>query len=445
MKKRTSRLKTSRYNVLAECEDGMLLYNQISGGLLLLDESEFAEYRKAESGDFGIERGLLNALKLGMHVTERKFDEIAWMHEVFVKKSGSHTNKGLTIAPTDRCNLDCGYCYEAKDQWVLMPDEVVKKVKAFTRVFVSHTPTKTLGITWFGGEPTLHIEAIEEISSHAADLANEFGFSLGQNMITNGTTLNSRMRDRLSKIGVKKLQITVDGLKEDHDKKRPYRESMAVADNRLKVLQERPNGCGGCSSNSSHKRSSFDKIMEHLPALHAEGFTVSVRVNLNEENIDSFQELQRSLTKYESINVYPARINGCEQANLSKEKFSIIERSVLAPFSGTSCMASQTYNLGISQNGRVSKCWEHITNEEHTVGDVGDFDLARSGFVDDYSPAKDPDCSSCPVLPSCWGGCRAYNKFFEQGYIAKNYDGCSFAKWNIREKILKMYRDAKSK
>lgn len=441
----SARLKASKYNVLVECVEGTLLYNQISGGMLLLDESELEEYRRVESGDFQISKDLLKAFKEGMYAVERKFDEVAWMHEVFLKKSQSHFNKGLTIAPTDRCNLDCGYCYEAKDQWVLMSDETVEKVKNFMRVFVSHTPTKTLGITWFGGEPTLHIEAIERMSRCAALLADEFKFDLGQNMITNGTTLNSQMRKRLSNLGIKKLQITVDGLKEDHDKKRPFRRSMAVEDNKLNILQQKPSGCGGCSSsNKEHKRSSFDKIIENFPGLHEDGFVVSVRVNLNEENIHSFWKLRDTLSKYRNINVYPARINGCEEANLSKEKFACMETSALAPFSGTSCMASQSYNLGISQNGLLSKCWEHITNEEHTVGDVGNLELARLGYIDDYSPAKDPDCSSCPVLPSCWGGCRAYNKFFDKGYIAKNYDGCSFAKWNIRDKILKMYRDAKS-
>lgn len=439
-------MKTSKYNVLVECREGMILYNQISGGMMLLDEDQFIQYRKAESHDFSISHQLLESFKQGMYVIDDDFDEVSWMHKVFLKKSNSHVNKGMTIAPTDKCNLDCEYCYEAKDQWILMPKDVVKKLKEFISVFVSHTPTKTFNVTWFGGEPTLHMGAIEEISTHISKISVDNGFMFGQNMITNGTTLDKSMRSRLLRLGIKNLQITVDGLKEDHDKKRPFRKSMLVKDNRLTVLQGSSGGCQGCPSKSqsdSHKRSSFDKIMDNIPHLDEEGFIVSVRVNLNEENFDSFSRLKNDLAKYKKIHVYPARINGCDSANLSKEKFSCIEKSVLTSFSGTSCMASQAYNLGISQTGKISKCWEHITNEDYVVGDIEDLNLAKTGCIDDYSPAMDPDCSRCPILPSCWGGCRSYNKFFEKGYLAKNYDGCSYAKWNIREKVLSLYNDAK--
>jgi radical SAM protein with 4Fe4S-binding SPASM domain len=182
--------------------------------------------------------------------------------------------------------------------------------------------------------------------------------------------------------------------------------------------------------------------MVNLPSLHEEGFLVSVRVNLNEDNFQSFEKLKNQLSVYSGINVYPARITGPHVGNISKEKFSCIEESAISSFTGTSCMASQAYNLGISQNGMISKCWEHITNENNVVGHVSNLEMAKTGFIDDYSPAKDPDCSQCHVLPTCWGGCRAYNKFFERGYISKNYDGCSYAKWNIREKVLNLYQNA---
>jgi uncharacterized protein len=436
------REKLSAYNVLADSPDGPILYNQVSGALVVLTDDEKKQYEQISAGNFRVDGSLLSVLRHGEYLLPDSHDEIVTMQKVYETNVESHLSKGLTIAPTDRCNLDCPYCFEAKDQWVSMSDEVQEQVKAFFLEFISDTPTKNFSVTWYGGEPTLHISCIENLSNYFGSVCEERGIKYTQSMITNGTTLNDSMRKRLKDIGVLKLQITVDGLKEDHDKKRPYRVKLPQL-----VQSSTKSGCGTCgSATDDHAKSSFDMIMGYLPALREEGFNVSVRVNLNLDNMQSFAPLSAQLRPLGvpsdgggRVTVYPARIFEFVD-HVSMEVFSALDRKnrPLKPFSGQACMAGRRYGLGISQNGKIAKCWHHITNEDFTVGTVQDKAL-KNGYFDGYSPINDPECRKCPVLPTCWGSCRQQNEFWEKGNDGQKYAGCDDARWDIAERVKLLY------
>ena len=111
----------------------------------------------------------------------------------------------------------------------------------------------------------------------------------------------------------------------------------------------------------------------------------------------------------------------------------------LTPFTGGSCTAGNRWALCISQNGKISKCWHHTTNEQHLVGDVWTTKLAETGYHDGWSPATDKICSNCHVLPTCWGGCREHNEYWEKGYDGDHYTGCSTVKWNTPLKVKKLF------
>jgi uncharacterized protein len=437
------RERLSSYNVLAESEDGTILYNQVSGAMILLTLPETAMYEKVRCGNLRVDCAFLDVLRHGGYLLSSSFDEIGEMQKMAVGFSESTDFKSMTIAPTDRCNLDCPYCFEAKDQWVLMSEEVQGQVKDFALKFITETPTRGFSVTWYGGEPTLHMGCIENLSGYFAAICEEKNIQFTQSMITNGTTLNAAMRKRLKDIGVMILQITVDGLKEDHDKKRPYRVKLP-----LLVESSTKSGCGSCgSSTDEHAKSSFDSIMQYLPDLREDGFNVSIRVNLNLDNMESFQPLAKQLYPLSApsksggrVTVYPARIFEFRD-QVSMEEFGLLDRKTrpLNPFSGKSCMASQRYGLGISQNGKIVKCWHQITNENHVVGTVTD-EAMRKGYFDGYSPVHDPECRQCAVLPTCWGSCRQQNEFWEKGYAGDKYAGCDDARWDIAERVKLLYK-----
>lgn len=133
---------------------------------------------------------------------------IPWEQNVWGRNDGRSQNpRFITIKPTFRCNLRCGFCrfvsngqvfgkadYFLDDEWLQLIDEV-----APYKPYISIT----------GGEPLLYpgigklLARIKEHGMHAF-------------MVTNGTLLERKTEEIMQAPPVS-LQISVDGSKETHD------------------------------------------------------------------------------------------------------------------------------------------------------------------------------------------------------------------------------------
>jgi uncharacterized protein len=426
----------SRYNFLVPHNDGQLLYNQITGGLLWLDKQQAEEYASVSRGNFFISLGLLRCLRKNGFLIKRSFDEREWMKSVFQKVNKEMSaKKNLTIAPTDDCNLNCPYCFESKSQRKYMSQGIQEQTIRFAEKLIGHTETKVLHVTWFGGEPLLHLDAVVYLSRNLQDICRLVGAEFRQTLVTNGTLMTPETSQRLLEVGCRNLQITVDGSREHHDLKRPF----------LKILD-----------------SSYDRIMEQIPRLWQEGFVITLRTDVDDTNFDDFMPHRKQieelgLTKQSPtggmVTPYPALIFGNNP--LGRAKFSNLEidnrflspattssTATLAPFAGTCCLSAQRWSFCVSQNGKLTKCWHHITDERNVIGTVYDVGLAETGWSDDWCPVDDPDCQECPVLPSCFGGCRQQNEYWEKGYQGRKEFGCGSQRWFLERHVKLLYERA---
>ena len=468
----------SKYNVVIENSDGYVFYNQISGALLLFGQKEFDQYRKLIKGDFRVDSSFLETLREHGFVKDKSFDETEYMSKKYEEMKRKPFNKQLTIVPTDKCNLGCFYCYEDKAQWKNMSEETVSLTKKFVEVFLESSPTNMLSLTWFGGEPTLNLSCIEEIASFVKGVCERNKIDLYQYMVSNGTNINEKVIQRIKKIGIQGLQITVDGFKEDHDSSRPYLSSMSIDEmSPVQVEQRRkidPNfgkflNVLGQEPIQAKKRSTYDDIMNGLVLLHRDGFNVSLRCNIGSSNIKRHHMLishieSLGLTKKNDngglVTPYVSQIfnhEGDESLrDMDREEFADFEAGLknkhcgetpatanITHFNGESCTANKQYSFCISQSGKLTKCWHHTSNEKHVIGDVRDLHLARVGSVDDFSPFQDEECLSCSVLPTCLGGCKEGNGFYEKGYDSQKYHGCGTIRWNIRSRVNLLYEQTK--
>ena len=74
-----------------------------------------------------------------------------------------------------------------------------------------------LGIAWYGGEPLLALEIIEEITKIAI---LEFGDDFSASMVTNGYLLSEDVAKRLETLKIESIQVTIDGPPEMHNRMR---------------------------------------------------------------------------------------------------------------------------------------------------------------------------------------------------------------------------------
>lgn len=76
-------------------------------------------------------------------------------------------------------------------------------------------------IRWFGGEPLMALDVIENISYKIIEMCNRTKRRYTASIITNAYLLSRNTYERLIKCHVWLFQITVDGLKDSHDVYRP--------------------------------------------------------------------------------------------------------------------------------------------------------------------------------------------------------------------------------
>jgi MoaA/NifB/PqqE/SkfB family radical SAM enzyme len=126
-----------------------------------------------------------------------KFTKLA---KSFIKGHFKDTAGFVRLIPTDKCNLDCKYCWQRRDA----SDEM--SLEAF---FSYLEKAESLGvglITFLGGEPMLWKGIYDAISACSER-------HILTDMTTNGTLLNQKSISKLSASGLDYLNISTDGLK----------------------------------------------------------------------------------------------------------------------------------------------------------------------------------------------------------------------------------------
>jgi uncharacterized protein len=120
----------------------------------------------------------------------------------------------LTLVVSDRCNLNCLYCYANKGKYKFSePSKSLDKARIFKRAIEKYKQANV--IHFFGGEPLMDFSLIKELVIFARNINESVKFSI----TTNGTISNQEIIDFLSDYSFD-ITISIDGPKIIHDKLR---------------------------------------------------------------------------------------------------------------------------------------------------------------------------------------------------------------------------------
>lgn len=320
-------------------------------------------------------------------------------HQQFASHFLSHERLHLVILPTEECNFRCIYCYERFEQGKMLPS-VRKGVKELVRKRAPEL--KWLAVSWFGGEPLLAMDVIQELATEFLNLSTAYGFRVFHHITTNGYGLTPETSAALFRLGIKHFQVTLDGPEEEHDRKRP----MA-------------NGSG-----------SFPKIWENLLALRAtkQDFKVIVRMNLDVESLLPARRFLKKLAKHFSgdrrfaLHLHPIGrwggpndedINTIKDtgllAGLYKEARNLgLQLALeLGPMSHV-CYAALPYSFVIRADGRINKCTVALEEPANQIGRL----LPDGRMLVNHERLRpwifnnalnDSVCSRCVLRPACQG------------------------------------------
>ncbi len=401
--------KSSLYNHFQRWNEAYYIaYNARSGAVALMTPEHHAVYQKllgklgqgeAASLD-AAETELLGQLKYGGFVLEDDEDELSRLR--FPHNLARYASDGLAliIAPTMACNMACEYCFE-QNKSGRMSTELMDRLVDF--VDRRGRALRQLIVTWYGGEPLLAMDIIEQLTARFLELGAKHQFDYGGSIVTNGYLLTPQTVDKLCELKVRSGQVTLDGPAVIHNRKRPLK-----------------NG-----------QDSFASILENLK--HAlTKMTVSIRVNVDQSfTVETIDQLLGELTaaglrEKVALNFGHLQPSTKACANIAESCFEtrafsrveaefcqlLLQRGFsiykLPAPKIVCCMAQITNAFVVDPQGELYRCWNYVGDPARSMGNIKDpLDFQHPNFQRLFAvdPFEHELCRRCNLLPICMGGC----------------------------------------
>ena len=144
----------------------------------------------------------------------------------------------LILGVTENCNMRCRYCIYSENyeffksySFKRMPFETARKaIDCYFSLFeesLELNPNKDASIGFYGGEPLLEFDLIKRCIGYTKQNYSHFGPQF--NLTTNGTLLTNERADYLMENKVS-IAVSLDGPKEEHDRKRVYANGKGTFD-----------------------------------------------------------------------------------------------------------------------------------------------------------------------------------------------------------------------
>lgn len=427
----TKRWLPSRFNALSSTDqDELILYNSYTGAIAVFTKEEKTEVlqslkKDGISGDLsGVQKQLADlGFIIDDHVNEE--NRALFLHQSMHRTDTMH----LVVMPTEACNFRCTYCYQTFPRGK-MKKEIREGLKKF--IIQKAGSLQTLNISWFGGEPLLALDVIEELSECILNTVQKHEITYSAEISTNGYLLTEQSFRTLLNCHVRRFMITLDGMAEVHDSRR----FLASGEK------------------------TFATIIENLKTIKQidEDYEINIRINFDEKNLNHvpeflnelgalfggdhrFQILCRPVGRWGGANDGDLPICDDRKAETKIWEFteyglgqglnmsSAIEAALMP--TGSVCYAAKPHSLAIGADGQLYKCTCSLDEEFNKVGNLLpdgtiEIDYDKFSLWVTSGEEKDKGCQSCFFRPSCQGNhCPLYR-------IRKGERPCSFEKKKIK-------------
>ncbi|MEO0330963.1 MAG: radical SAM protein [Bacteroidota bacterium] len=426
-------MKPSRYNFIVHHDKEIYAVNLLSRTAMVWDQETYQRYLAWSQNDLVLtseeDRAFAEVLVQHFFLLPDHIDEV----EVVRKKSNvarsANRQLGLVISPTMGCNFNCHYCFEAKSDRKLKEAHQKKLVKRVAEKLPNYDE---MGVQWFGGEPLLTFDMIQSLSRNFITLCHQYRKPYAATIITNGFHMSPSVSALFLELGIKRVQITLDGDRKMHDKIRTQ----------------------------ADRAGSFNRILENIKSL-PDGIELDIRVHVapyNQEAVSQLLEELKANDCHQKITaIYFAPLFNYKVGmtttpyQVDKKKFSTAEEFAqmqvqlltkakklgfqLKDWLDASygiCTAVKEGTFVVDPDGALFKCYLDVGNKSEAFGDLEDTLSNRDNLSKwlNVELPRDEECASCKVMPVCLGGCtKQWHKGADKEVI------CSPLKYNIEERI----------
>ncbi|GAU76153.1 radical SAM/SPASM domain-containing protein [Fusibacter sp. 3D3] len=306
--------------------------------------------------------------------------------------------KLLVLRVTQRCNLNCDYCYASEGPKVHMTQGVaISAIERFSR------PGEVLKIQFTGGEPLLNMPLIEAIYIYGIETKRQLLLSVQ----TNGTLLSKEICQKLKQMRVS-IGVSLDGIGKAN-RLRTYPDGKSSFEDVLEGLQNlRTVGikCNLTTVVTCDNVHSLDQILQlsaylgHIHGVSLDFFRPLGRgkhKNLTANQLDLEAGIDKLINQYDELRRLHKRVAIKAMEKMERVISSDIKRAVY-------CYAQTDQSLCIDPEGNLYPC-SSLSDSAHLIGNI------NSGLSmhqrDAHLMQLSEICSPCKILQYCMGGCPA--------------------------------------
>lgn len=306
----------------------------------------------------------------------------------------------LEILLTNRCNMNCKYCYANGGNYGLdvLEYNIVNLKLDLTSLFPSIFKDVDL-VMFFGGEPLLNFEAIEATCKFFENLYNENSISKIPKftLITNGTLITNKVIDVFLKYNIQ-VTVSIDGDKIIHD-------SLRVKNNGSGTYNEVSKGI-----KTLHKRKVNLALLEvTFTSLHIKnGYTKEKIKNILKEEFGEIETLIVNCSGDSEYSIERYDYNNDESIEFSKEFKLTVLRSLKSNTHRDYFCNAGLKSFILLPSGDIYPCHKFIGNETYKFGSIRNndiFDTEKYKQVTEYvyksRRSKRTDCSICWARNLC--------------------------------------------
>ena len=403
----------SKYNIFTQLKDSddYILLNPLSREADILPPELALEYRSGKISDPD------EFIRKGYLVDEA--EEAKRYRKAYLEFIESRDDDEVQVfyVPTYACNFNCSYCYQegydnARD---ISHDEVLG---AFFRWLDTELAGRKKYITIFGGEPLLPSEASRETIVRILEESGKRGLQVA--VVTNGYELENYI-PLFEKGSIREIQVTLDGVGEVHDRRRPLH--------------------GGGAT--------FEAVSRGVDAALAAGLPVNLRVVVDRENLPGLPDLARYAVEkgwtesplfktqlgrnyelhtcqidenklYSRVELYSdlytliagnPEILEFHRPAYSISKF-LYEHGEMPEPLFDSCPGTKT-EWALDYSGRIYSCTATVGKADEALGTFYP-EITRNDDIIEEWEERDvtsiPECAECRLQLTCGGGCASVAK-----------------------------------
>ncbi len=404
-------MKISKYTFFIEEHGNSCLYNTLSNSLITVDKplydklKHLVNVKQFDDNALNEDKENIVLLKKGKFLTENDMDDFLQFKATLSSYRVYSKSLGLTIAPTLDCNYNCYYCFEEHHNEYMTSEEI----DAIISYINSKKDIDFLNITWFGGEPLMAFDKINEFYQKFRSPIKDIHSAV----ITNAYYMTPDVVKMLNNYKFNRIQVSIDGIGDNY--------------NTVKY--------------SKTDRNCWNTILNNMDYLIANSqIYMNIRVNLQSNDSEDFLKIyhyfNNRYANYKHWYIAPAFLttNRISEQNDMGENFTNQENKVkfeldvskimiennmenkfpfVYPHNQThECSVRNENFIGIGPGGLLYKCWENIGNKKESFGFLnseGKINITDRTLFNRYMYGEDPFsdtvCRNCKYLPICLGGC----------------------------------------